>query len=181
MSEASDPVTFAKALADDTRQKIMSLCCCCWLNVGEIVAAINVSQPTVSHHLSILRSAGLVNVRREGARPGGGPGVLVDAQDAEVVRDRGLRDVDGSDNLPYVQPAAAAQAHDLLAGVVCQGFSKSDRIGCFRHIQNLQYVCILIDVHLYVKDIILRFRQKFGHEGEPGLESSKSGVENSAF
>ncbi len=66
MSEASDPVTFAKALADDTRQKIMSLCCCCWLNVGEIVAAINVSQPTVSHHLSILRSAGLVNVRREG-------------------------------------------------------------------------------------------------------------------
>ena len=66
MSEASDPVIFAKALADDTRQKIMSLCCCCWLNVGEIVAAINVSQPTVSHHLSILRSAGLVNARREG-------------------------------------------------------------------------------------------------------------------
>jgi len=66
MSEASDTVIFAKALADDTRQKIMSLCCCTWLNVGEIVDAINVSQPTVSHHLSILRSAGLVDVRREG-------------------------------------------------------------------------------------------------------------------
>jgi ArsR family transcriptional regulator, arsenate/arsenite/antimonite-responsive transcriptional repressor len=66
MSEASDSVTFAKALADYTRQKIMSLCCCYWLNVGEIVTAINVSQPTVSHHLSILRSAGLVDVRREG-------------------------------------------------------------------------------------------------------------------
>ena len=66
MSAASDSVTFAKALADDTRQKIMSLCCCCWLNVGEIVAATNVSQPTVSHHLSILRAAGLVDVRREG-------------------------------------------------------------------------------------------------------------------
>ena len=66
MSEAADSVTFAKALADDTRQKIMSLCCCRWLSVGEIVAAINVTQPTVSHHLSILRSAGLVNVRREG-------------------------------------------------------------------------------------------------------------------
>lgn len=66
MSEAPDSVTFAKALADDTRQKIMSLCCCRWLNVGEIVDAINVSQPTVSHHLSILRAAGLVDVRREG-------------------------------------------------------------------------------------------------------------------
>jgi DNA-binding transcriptional ArsR family regulator len=66
MSETSNSVIFAKALADDTRQKIMSLCCCCWLNVGEIVNALNVSQPTVSHHLAILRSAGLVDVRREG-------------------------------------------------------------------------------------------------------------------
>lgn len=59
-------VNFAKALADETRQKIMSLCCCKWLNVGEIVGALNVSQPTVSHHLSILKEAGLVNSRREG-------------------------------------------------------------------------------------------------------------------
>lgn len=66
MSEPTNSVTFAKALADDTRQKIMSLCCCCWISVGEIVDALNVSQPTVSHHLSILRAAGLVNLRREG-------------------------------------------------------------------------------------------------------------------
>jgi ArsR family transcriptional regulator, arsenate/arsenite/antimonite-responsive transcriptional repressor len=59
-------VDFAKALADETRQKIMSLCCCKWLSVGEIVEALNVSQPTVSHHLSILRSAGLVDSHREG-------------------------------------------------------------------------------------------------------------------
>jgi len=61
-----DPIEFAKALADETRQKIMSLCCCRWLSVGEIVDALDVSQPTVSHHLSLLRSAGLVSVRREG-------------------------------------------------------------------------------------------------------------------
>ena len=61
-----NPITFAKALADETRQKIMSLCCCKWLSVGEIVKELNVSQPTVSHHLSILRSAGLVDSRREG-------------------------------------------------------------------------------------------------------------------
>jgi len=59
-------VNFAKALADETRQKIMSLCCCKWLSVGEIVEALHVSQPTVSHHLSILRTAGLVDSRREG-------------------------------------------------------------------------------------------------------------------
>jgi ArsR family transcriptional regulator, arsenate/arsenite/antimonite-responsive transcriptional repressor len=61
-----NPVLFAKAIADDTRQKIMSECCCCWLSVNEIVEKMEVSQPTVSHHLAILREAGLVNIREEG-------------------------------------------------------------------------------------------------------------------
>ena len=61
-----DPVLFAKAIADDTRQKIMSECCCCWLSVNEIVEKMEVSQPTVSHHLAILRDAGLVDIREEG-------------------------------------------------------------------------------------------------------------------
>lgn len=65
-----NPVLFAKAIADETRQKIMSECCCCWLSVNEIVEKLNVSQrisqPTVSHHLAILRDAGLVNIREEG-------------------------------------------------------------------------------------------------------------------
>ena len=61
-----DPVLFAKAIADGTRQKIMSECCCAWLSVNEIVEKVDVSQPTVSHHLAILREAGLVNVREEG-------------------------------------------------------------------------------------------------------------------
>jgi ArsR family transcriptional regulator len=62
----SDPVEFAKAIADSTRQKIMSLVCCKWLSVNEVVARLDVSQPTVSHHLAILREAGLVDVREEG-------------------------------------------------------------------------------------------------------------------
>ncbi len=62
----TDPVLFAKAIADETRQKIMGECCCCWKSVNEIVEKMNVSQPTVSHHLAILREADLVNVREEG-------------------------------------------------------------------------------------------------------------------
>ena len=61
-----NPVEFAKAIADETRQKIMGLCCCTELSVNEIVEQTNVSQPTVSHHLAILREAGLVNVRHAG-------------------------------------------------------------------------------------------------------------------
>src|SRR5574342_1316072 len=66
MNKQSDPVLFAKAIADDTRQKIMSECCCCWLSVNEIVEKVGFSQPTISHHLAILRDAGLVNIREEG-------------------------------------------------------------------------------------------------------------------
>ena len=60
------PVDFAKALADETRQKIMQFCCCEWRSVGEITEQIQVAQPTVSHHLAILRNVGLVDVREEG-------------------------------------------------------------------------------------------------------------------
>ena len=60
------PVLFAKAIADETRQKIMSECCCCWISVGDLTDKLGVSQPTVSHHLAILRDAGLVNIREEG-------------------------------------------------------------------------------------------------------------------
>jgi ArsR family transcriptional regulator len=68
-----DSITFAKAMADETRQEIMRLLCCQWLCVGDVVeklgagsSARHVSQPTVSHHLAVLREAGLVYTRREG-------------------------------------------------------------------------------------------------------------------
>jgi ArsR family transcriptional regulator len=64
--EIPETVTFAKALADDTRQRIMELCCCNPMSVNELVEAMRVAQPTVSHHLAILRNAGLVHVERRG-------------------------------------------------------------------------------------------------------------------
>lgn len=67
MVEEIDPILFAKAMADETRQAIMRHLCCQWLCVGDVVERVGaVSQPTVSHHLSVLREAGLVHTRREG-------------------------------------------------------------------------------------------------------------------
>ena len=66
MSEIN-PVAFAKALADETRQEIMSHLCCVWLSVNELVEKLgDKTQPTVSHHLKLLEEANLVLVRREG-------------------------------------------------------------------------------------------------------------------
>jgi DNA-binding transcriptional ArsR family regulator len=61
-------MTFAKALADETRQEMMKLLCCEWMSVNEVVAALGgrVNQPTVSHHLKLLTEANLVHVRQEG-------------------------------------------------------------------------------------------------------------------
>lgn len=62
-----DTIEFARLLADERRQQILRLCCCRWLSVNEIVAVLGeVSQPTVSHHLAVLRAAGLVKTRRQG-------------------------------------------------------------------------------------------------------------------
>lgn len=60
--------TFAKALADETRQEMMKLLCCQWLSVNDIVDALDgrVNQPTVSHHLKLLTEAKLVHLRQEG-------------------------------------------------------------------------------------------------------------------
>lgn len=63
-----DTVEFAKALADETRQRIMALCCCQPLSVSDIVKALNISQPTASHHLAVLKRAGLVRSERRGKR-----------------------------------------------------------------------------------------------------------------
>lgn len=63
---STDAVLFAKVLADETRQAIMKAICCQWLSVNDIVARFQVSQPTVSHHLAVLREAGLVKTRESG-------------------------------------------------------------------------------------------------------------------
>jgi len=55
-----------KALSDPTRLKIVKLLSIRDMCVCEIMAALDMTQPTASHHLNILESAGLLSDRREG-------------------------------------------------------------------------------------------------------------------
>jgi ArsR family transcriptional regulator len=59
-------VEFCKALADDTRQQILGMLKEGEMCVSDIVAAFDMSQPTISHHLGILKQFGLVTSRKEG-------------------------------------------------------------------------------------------------------------------
>ena len=64
---AADLAATFKALADPTRVAIVNRlasaeeCCVC-----DLTAACELSQPTISHHLRILRDAGLVEAERRG-------------------------------------------------------------------------------------------------------------------
>ncbi|MCR4425763.1 MAG: metalloregulator ArsR/SmtB family transcription factor [Firmicutes bacterium] len=53
-----------KALADPARIRIMALLSEGDLNGKEIAEALSLSQPTITHHMSVLRNAGLVTVQR---------------------------------------------------------------------------------------------------------------------
>ncbi|MDD4868477.1 MAG: metalloregulator ArsR/SmtB family transcription factor [Mycobacterium sp.] len=67
--QAVELATMFKALGDPVRLRLLSLiaghpggqACVC-----EISATFDVSQPTISHHLKLLRSAGLLDCERRG-------------------------------------------------------------------------------------------------------------------
>lgn len=55
-----------KALADANRRKILQLLQKGDLTAGEIAAQFNISKPSISHHLNILKQANLVQDIRKG-------------------------------------------------------------------------------------------------------------------
>lgn len=57
-----------KALGDETRLSIVAMLgrAGCALCVCEIEAKFDLSQPTISHHLKVLRDAGVVETERRG-------------------------------------------------------------------------------------------------------------------
>ena len=56
------------ALAEPNRMAILSMLADGERPAGDFVDALPISQPTVSKHLSVLREAGLVNVRKDAQR-----------------------------------------------------------------------------------------------------------------
>jgi len=58
------------AIGDETRQhlilEMMKMGRCTGVRVGEITEKTNLSRPAVSHHLQIMKDAGIVKVRKEG-------------------------------------------------------------------------------------------------------------------
>lgn len=62
----SHNIKVLKALADENRLNIVDILSCGELCVCDIMLGLNLTQPTVSHHLKILQTAGLINYRKEG-------------------------------------------------------------------------------------------------------------------
>ena len=60
------------AIGDETRQhlilEMLRIGECNGIRVGEITQRTNLSRPAVSHHLQIMKDAGLIRVRKEGTR-----------------------------------------------------------------------------------------------------------------
>jgi ArsR family transcriptional regulator len=57
---------FFKVLADETRLRILKLLEVREMCVCEIMVALDLTQPTASHHLGLLENEGLIKDRKEG-------------------------------------------------------------------------------------------------------------------
>lgn len=55
-----------KALADPTRRQILTLLKQRDMNAGEIASEFNMTKPSISNHLSILKQADLVDSEKQG-------------------------------------------------------------------------------------------------------------------
>jgi len=66
MGSEKRPNSVFEALADATRRSILRLLRQGSKNAGDIAAAFDVSKPAISHHLKVLRLAGLVRAERRG-------------------------------------------------------------------------------------------------------------------
>ena len=59
-------VEFFKALSDENRQRIIEMLETRDMCVSEIVENSGLTQPTISHHLNILKNVGLVTPKKKG-------------------------------------------------------------------------------------------------------------------
>jgi DNA-binding transcriptional ArsR family regulator len=66
MARAATTSDTFNAVAEPRRREILTFLAGSERQVGEIVIAIGLDQPSVSKHLGVLRNVGLVHVRRNG-------------------------------------------------------------------------------------------------------------------
>jgi DNA-binding transcriptional ArsR family regulator len=62
----ADPSDSFRALADPTRRAVLDLLARRELSVGDLAGSFAISQPALSQHLAVLRSARLVRARKAG-------------------------------------------------------------------------------------------------------------------
>ena len=55
-----------RAIADPTRRRILRLLGSGEMTAGELAKHFDITAPSMSHHFSVLRNAGLVTSRKEG-------------------------------------------------------------------------------------------------------------------
>ncbi|WP_330655453.1 MULTISPECIES: ArsR/SmtB family transcription factor [Alkaliphilus] len=66
MITIEDKVELLKALADKNRLLILDMLSCGELCACNIMDGLNLTQPTISHHMKILQQCELVKARKEG-------------------------------------------------------------------------------------------------------------------
>ena len=60
-------IAIFKALADDTRLKILKMISCQELCACHILENFNITQPTLSYHMKILVDCGLITAEKKGS------------------------------------------------------------------------------------------------------------------
>lgn len=66
MDRSETLLAFFKAMANESRLRIVGLLSAHERNVQELARTLSLTEPTVSHHLQVLKEIGLVTVRAEG-------------------------------------------------------------------------------------------------------------------
>lgn len=67
METTIDFASIFKALADNTRLKIVEMLSCGELCACDILESFDITQPTLSYHMKILTDSGIVISRKEGS------------------------------------------------------------------------------------------------------------------
>ncbi len=66
MNESTEPIKIFKALSEETRLRILWLLDERELSVNDVVETLNSTQSRISRHLTVLKEAGFLDLRREG-------------------------------------------------------------------------------------------------------------------